>query len=50
MLHLELYPHGTTKPSAGFSKDLIDPTDLILKSDCRPDDTWTVTYDKYNPK
>jgi hypothetical protein len=30
MLHMELYPFGTRKPSEGFSTDLRDPTPQLL--------------------
>jgi phosphopantothenoylcysteine decarboxylase len=48
MLHLELYPHGTTKASEGFSDKLIDPTPYILDA-YRDFLKLVVTYDKYKP-
>lgn len=33
MLHLELYPHGTTKASNGFEKHLQDPTPFLIEAD-----------------
>lgn len=33
MLHMELYPHGTVKPSNGFDENILhDPTPFLLKS------------------
>lgn len=32
MLHIELYPHGTKKPSNGFEPHLLDPTPYLIKS------------------
>ena len=39
MLHLELYPHGTTKASNGFEDHLQDPTPFLL-------DSWEGKYVK----
>lgn len=43
MLHMELYPHGTTKASNGFEEKLLnDPTPFLLESVGRPDKLLTV--------
>lgn len=48
MLHLELYKHGTTCASSGFTDSLLDPTEYLISSYSRPDKI--VTYDLYKPQ
>ncbi len=42
MLHMELYPHGTTQPSSGFEPHLQDPTPFLLESTNRPEKILTL--------
>ena len=44
MLHLELYPHGTVKPSEGFEDHLRDPTPYLIKVFNKP-----LIYPHYSP-
>lgn len=50
MLHLELYPSGTTRPSAGFESHLRDPTPFVLNSFNGTPTIPLLVYDGYKPK
>lgn len=49
MLHLELYPKGTKRPSCGFEKFLQDPTLFLINADHKPAGLLTVVYNNYKP-